>query len=48
MSENFPNQKESDIKIQKTQRAPQKLNPNRSTPKHILIKMAKVKIKRGF
>ena len=40
MAENFPNLKETDIKIQ---RAPNKLNPNRPTPRHIIIKMAKVK-----
>ena len=42
MSENFPNLKENDIKIQQAQRAPNKLNPNKSTPRHIIIKMAKV------
>ena len=45
MSENFPNLKEMDIKIQEAQRAPNKLNPNRPTPRHIIIKMAKVKHK---
>ena len=43
MSENFPNLKETDIKIQEVQRAPNRLNPNRPTPRHIIIKMAKVK-----
>uniref|UniRef100_A0A8D1EFD6 L1 transposable element RRM domain-containing protein n=2 Tax=Sus scrofa TaxID=9823 RepID=A0A8D1EFD6_PIG len=43
MAENFPNLKGADIKIQEAQRAPNKLNPNRSTPRHIIIKMAKVK-----
>ena len=43
MAENFPNLKETDIKIQEAQRAPNKLNPNRPTPRHIIIKMAKVK-----
>ena len=43
-SENFPNLKESDIKIQEEQRAPNKLNPNKPIPKYI-IKMAKVKDK---
>ena len=28
-AENFPNLKETDIKIQESQRAPNKLNPNR-------------------
>ena len=45
MSENFPNLKETDIKIQEAQRAPNKLNPNRPTPRHIIIKMTKVKDK---
>ena len=44
MSENFPNLKESDIKIQKAQRAPNKLNP-KSSPRNIIIKMAKFKSK---
>ena len=43
MAENFPNLKKTDIKIQEAQRAPNKLNPNRTTPRHIVIKMAKVK-----
>ena len=45
MAENFPSLKHSDIKIQEAQRGPNKLNPNRTTPKHIIIKMAKVKDK---
>ena len=43
MAENFPNLKDTDIKIQEAQRAPNKLNPNRPTPRHIIIRMAKVK-----
>ena len=42
MSENFTNLKETDIKIQKAQRASNKLNPNGPTPRHIIIKMAKI------
>ena len=42
MAENFPNLKDTDVKIQEAQRAPNKLNPNRPTPRHIIIKMAKV------
>ena len=38
MAENFPNLKDTDIKIQEAQRA-----PNRSTPRHIIIKMARVR-----
>uniref|UniRef100_A0A8W4FDJ3 L1 transposable element RRM domain-containing protein n=1 Tax=Sus scrofa TaxID=9823 RepID=A0A8W4FDJ3_PIG len=39
---NLPNLKDTDFKIQEAQRAPNKLNPNRPTPRHIIIKMAKV------
>ena len=43
MAENFPNlKKETDIQVQKAQRVPNKMNPNRPTPKHIIIKMANV------
>ena len=45
MAENFPNIKETDIKIWEAQRAPNKLNPNRPTSRHIIIKTAKVKDK---
>ena len=38
MAENFPYLKDTDIKIQEAQRA-----PNRSTPRHIIIKMARVR-----
>ena len=38
---NFPNLKDTDFKIQEAQRAPKKMNPNRPTPRHIIIKMAK-------
>ena len=42
LAENFPILQETDMKIQEAQRAPNKLNPNRPTPRHIIIKMAKV------
>ena len=45
LGQNFPKLKEADIKIQEAQRAPNKFNPNRPTPSHIVIKMAKVKDK---
>ena len=45
MAENFPNLKETDIKIQGAQRAPNKLNPKRPTPRHTIIKMEKIKDK---
>ena len=40
MAENFPNlKKERDIQIQEAQiQTPNKLNPNRPTPIHIIIK----------
>ena len=44
MAENFPNlKKETDIQEQEAQRIPNKMNPNRPTLKHSIIKMAKVK-----
>ena len=44
MKENFPNlAKEIDIQIQEAQRVPNKLDPKRNTPRHIIIKMPKVK-----
>ena len=45
MAENFPNLKHTVSKLQEAQRAPNKLNPNRTTPRHIIIKMANVKDK---
>ena len=46
MKENFPNlSKEIDIQIQEAGRVPNKLNPNRTTPVHIIIKIPKVKDK---
>ena len=44
---NFPNLKDTEFKIKGTQKVPNKLNPNRPTPRHIIIKMAKVMIKKG-
>ena len=41
---NFPNLgKEIDMKVQETQRVPNKVDPKRTTPRHIIIKMPKVK-----
>uniref|UniRef100_A0A8D2BZW4 L1 transposable element RRM domain-containing protein n=1 Tax=Sus scrofa TaxID=9823 RepID=A0A8D2BZW4_PIG len=42
IAENFPNLKDTEFKIQEAQRAPNKLNPNRPTPRHIIRKKAKV------
>jgi len=44
MAGNFPKLKERDVKIQEAQRAPNRLNLNRPTSRHI-TKMAKVKDK---
>ena len=44
MAEKFPNlRKETDIHIQEAQRVPNKLNPNGPIPRHIIIKMIKVR-----
>ena len=45
MKENFPNLKEIDIQVQEAQRIPNKIDPKRTTPRHIIIKMPKVKDK---
>ena len=46
MKENSPNLvKEIDIKIQEAQRVPNKLDPKRTIPRHIIIKVPKVKDK---
>ena len=37
--------KEIDIQVQEAQRVPNKLDPKRTTPKYIIIKMPKVKYK---
>ena len=41
MAKNYPNLKDTDIKIQEAHRVKNKLNPNRPTPRRIAIKMAK-------
>ena len=46
MAPNFPNlKKETDLQVQEADRVPNKINPNRSTPRHAIIKIAKVKNK---
>ena len=45
MTEPYPNLKETNVEIQESQRIPYKVNPNRPIPRHIIIKMAKVKDK---
>ena len=50
MKENFPNlAKEIDFQeVQETQRVPKKWDPKRSIPRHIIIKMPKVKDKENI
>ena len=44
--ENFPKMwKEIIIQVQETQRVPNRINPRRNTPRHILIKLTKIKHK---
>ena len=47
MKENFPNlAKETDFQeVQEPQRVPKKLNPRKHTPRHIIIKLPKIKDK---
>nr|KAF6399839.1 hypothetical protein HJG59_010109 [Molossus molossus] len=46
MAENIPNLvKEIDIHVQEAQKVPNKMNPKRPTPRHIIIKMQKVQDK---
>ena len=46
MKENFPNLvKQIDMQVQEAQRVPNKLDPKKNTPRHIIIKMLKVKDK---
>ena len=48
MKENFPNlEKKIDFQeVQEAQRVPKKLDPRRSTPKHTIIKLPKIKDKK--
>ena len=44
--ENFPKmQKETAIQVQETQRVPKRINLRKNTPRHILIKLMKIKHK---
>ena len=44
MKENYPNLvKEINIQVQEAQEVPNKMDPTRTTPRHITIKMPKVK-----
>ena len=47
--EDFPNMgKEIATEVQEVQRVPNRINPRRNTPRHIVIKMAKIKDKEKF
>ena len=47
MKENFPNLvREIDMQVQEAQRVPNKMDPKRTTPRNIIIKMPKVKYKK--
>ena len=47
MKENFPNLvKELDMQVQDTQRVPNKLDPRRNIPRHIIINLPKIKEKK--
>ena len=47
MKENFPYLvKEIDIQVQEVQRVPNKMDPNRTSPRHTRINMSKVKDKK--
>ena len=49
MKENFPNLvKEIDMQVQEAQRVPNKLDSKSTTPRHITIKMSKVKNKESI
>ena len=46
IKENFPNLiKETDMQVKESQRVPDKMDAKRPTPRHIIIKMPKVKNK---
>ena len=46
MKENFPSLvKEIDLQVQEAQSVPKKLDPKRTTQRHIIVKMSKVKDK---
>ena len=48
MKENFPNlAKETDFQeVQEAHRVPKKLDPRKHTPRHIIITLARLKIRR--
>ena len=50
MKENYPNlAKEIDLQeVQETQRIPKKFDPRRNTPRQIIIKLPKIKVKENL
>ena len=47
--ENFPNMgKEIATQVQEVQRVPYRINPRRNTPRHIVIKLEKLKTKKNY
>ena len=47
--ENFPNMgKEIATQVQEAQQVPYGINPRRNTPRHIVIKLAKLKTKKNY
>ena len=49
MAENFPIMgKEIATQLQEAQRVPYRINPRRSTPRHILIKLTKLNTKNRY
>ena len=46
MKENFPKLvKEIDLQVQEAQRFPNKLNPRRNSPRHIIFKFPRLKMR---
>ena len=44
MAKNFPNlKKKTDTQVQETQRVTNKMDPNRDTPRHSIVKIANVR-----
>lgn len=49
MAENFPNLKRNlDIQVQEVHRSQNKLNVKRTSPRHIIMKLTKIKDKEKF
>ena len=47
IAKNFPNVgRETHTQVQEVQRIPYRINPRRNTPRHILIKLTKIKDKK--